>query len=113
MSHRKTNIVRRKRIGSIEAPPSRPRPIRMLTGRQKELSNKAEAERERCRLWLPNFMRPGQSKPDTKEALCAEAVRELKISKSSFNAAWIAAIEDAYRHDWYEPRRNTRSKRPQ
>ena len=32
-------------------------------------------------------------------------MRELKISKNSFDAAWIAAIEDAGRHDWYEPLR--------
>jgi hypothetical protein len=30
-------------------------------------------------------------------------MRELKISKNSFDAAWIAAIEDTGRHDWYEP----------
>ena len=50
-------------------------------------------------------------KPATKDALCAAAVRELKISKSSFNAAWIAAIEEAGRHDWYEPSRCPRPKR--
>ena len=83
----------------------------MLTGRKKELWAKAEAERERCRQWLLNLMRPGQTKPATKDVLCAAAMRELKISKNSFNAAWIAAIEDAGRHDWYAPRRSARWKR--
>jgi hypothetical protein len=82
-----------------------------MKGRKKELWDKAEAERQRCRLWLLGFMRPGQMKPAAKDALCAAAVRELKISRSSFNAAWIAAIEEAGRHDWYEPRRSPRSKR--
>jgi len=32
-------------------------------------------------------------------------MRELKISKNPFDVAWIAAIEDTARHDWYEPLR--------
>lgn len=33
------------------------------------------------------------------------AVRELKVSKNSFDFAWIEAIEQTGRYDWYEPRR--------
>lgn len=77
----------------------------MLKGRKKELWDKAEAERERCRQWLLNRIRPGQPKQITKANLRSAAMRELKISKSSFDSAWIAAIEDAGRHDWYEPLR--------
>ena len=77
----------------------------MLIGRKKELWDKAEAERQRCRQWLLDYMRPGQPKRVTKAALREAAMRELKVSKNSFDAAWIAAIEETARHDWYEPLR--------
>jgi hypothetical protein len=32
----------------------------MLKGRKKELRHKADAERQRCRKWLLDYMRPGQ-----------------------------------------------------
>jgi hypothetical protein len=80
----------------------------MLTGRKKELWDQANAERQKCRQWLLAYIRPGQPKPATKAALRERAMRELKISKNSFDAAWIGAIEETGRHDWYEPvRRRT------
>jgi len=33
------------------------------------------------------------------------AMRELNVSKSSFDFGWIDAIETTGRHDWYEPQR--------
>lgn len=75
----------------------------MLKGRKKELWNKAEAERQRCRDWLLTYIRPGQPKPATKAALRDAAMRELGISKNSFDAAWIWTIEETGRHDWYDP----------
>lgn len=77
----------------------------MLKGRQKELWNKAEDECRRCELWLINFMRDGQSKLATKAELREVAMRDLKIFKNSFDAAWIGAIERTGRQDWYEPLR--------
>jgi len=77
----------------------------MLKGRKKELWDKADAERQRCRKWLLDYMRPGQPRRVTKAALRDAAMRELKVSKNSFDSAWIAAIEDTGRHDWYEPMR--------
>ena len=77
----------------------------MLKGRKKELWDKAEAERQRSRQWLLDYIRPGQPKRVTKAALREAAMRELKVSKNSFDAAWIAAIEETARHDWYEPLR--------
>lgn len=77
----------------------------MLKGRKKELWDKADAERQRCRKWLLDYMRPGQPKRVTKAALRDAAMQELKISKNSFDSASIAAIEDTGRHDWYEPMR--------
>jgi hypothetical protein len=32
-------------------------------------------------------------------------MRELNVSKNSFDFGWIAAIEDTGRRDWYEPLR--------
>jgi hypothetical protein len=39
----------------------------------------------------------------TKNEPRGEAMRELNVSKSSFDFAWIDAIEMTGRHDWYEP----------
>ena len=41
----------------------------------------------------------------TKAELRDTAIRELKVSKNSFDFAWIEAIEQTGRHDWYEPLR--------
>ena len=40
-------------------------------------------------------------KPELREA----AMRDLKVSKNSFDFGWIEAIEQSGRHDWYEPLR--------
>ena len=38
-------------------------------------------------------------------------MRDLKVSKNSFDFGWIEAIEQSGRHDWYEPlRRRYRNK---
>jgi hypothetical protein len=44
----------------------------------------------------------------TKDELCVAAIRQLNVSKSSFDFAWIDAIETTGRHDWYEPLRRRR-----
>jgi hypothetical protein len=58
-----------------------------------ELSEKADDERRRCRDWLLPFMRDNQPKFLTKNELRAAAMRELNVSKNSFDFAWIEAIE--------------------
>jgi hypothetical protein len=73
--------------------------------RSQELSEKADEERQRCRDWLLPFMRDNKPKFLTKAELCEAAMRELKVSKSSFDFGWISAIEDTGRHDRYEPLR--------
>ncbi len=83
----------------------------MLKGRKRELWEKAEDERRRCQQWLMNFMRDGQPKMLTKVELREVAMRELKISKSSFDAAWIGAIEESGRQDWYQPLRRSQRTR--
>jgi hypothetical protein len=77
----------------------------MMKSRSQELSEKAAAERRRCRDWLLPFRQNGQPKFLTKDELCGAAIRQLNVSKSSFDFAWIDAIEKAGRHDWYEPLR--------
>jgi hypothetical protein len=77
----------------------------MLKGRKKERWDKADADRQRCRQWLRAYIRSGQPRRVTKAVLRETAMRELKISKNPFDVAWIAAIEDTARHDWYEPLR--------
>jgi hypothetical protein len=71
----------------------------------------AEEEQRRCRDWLLKFMRGNQPKFLTKAELRDAAMRELKVSKNSFDFAWILAIEDTGRNDWHEPlRRRVRIK---
>ena len=83
----------------------------MTKSRSQELSEKAAEEQRRCRDWLLPFMRDGQPKFLTKTELRKAAMRELKVSKNSFDFAWIDAIERTGRHDWYEPlRRRLRTK---
>ena len=77
----------------------------MTKSRNQELSQKAHEEQRRCRDWLLRFMKNNQPKFLTKAELRGAAIRELNISKNSFDSAWIDAIEEAGRQDWYEPLR--------
>jgi hypothetical protein len=77
----------------------------MPKSRSQELSEKADDERRRCRDWLLPFMQNNQPKFLTKEELRSAAMRELNVSKLSFDMGWIMAIDDTGRHDWYEPLR--------
>ena len=83
----------------------------MTKSRSQVLSEKAAEERRRCRDWLLPFMQNNQPKFLTKDELRSVAMRELDVSKLSFDMGWIMAIEDTGRHDWYEPlRRRLRTK---
>ena len=56
-------------------------------------------------------MQGNQPKFLTKSELQEAAIRELKVSKNSFDFGWISAIEETGRDDWYEPlRRRFRTK---
>jgi hypothetical protein len=50
-------------------------------------------------------MQNNQPKFLTKDELCSAAMRELNVSKLSFDIGWIMAIEDTGRQDWDEPLR--------
>jgi hypothetical protein len=56
------------------------------------------------------FMQNGQPKFLTKDELRVAAMHQLNVSKSSFDFAWIDAIEKTGRPDWYEPLRQRRPK---
>jgi hypothetical protein len=77
----------------------------IMKSRQQKLSQKADEERHRCRDWLLRFIKDNQPKFLTKAELRNAAIRELNVSKNSFDFAWIDAIEEAGRQDWYEPLR--------
>jgi hypothetical protein len=82
-----------------------------MKNRQQQLSEKAYQERRRCRDWLLPFMQNNQPKFLTKDELRSAAMRELNVSKLSFDIGWIMAIEDSGRQDWYEPlRRRSRTR---
>ncbi len=78
----------------------------MTGSRSQELAAKADDERRRCHEWLRKFMQGNQPKSLTKAELRDAAMRELKVSKNSFDGGWITAIEETGRHDWYEPLRD-------
>ena len=83
----------------------------MTKSRRQELPEQFAEQWQRSRDWLVPFMQNNQSKFLTKDKLRSAAMRELKVSKSAFDFAWMAAIEDTGRHDWYEPlRRRLRTK---
>jgi ATP-binding cassette, subfamily B, bacterial CvaB/MchF/RaxB len=73
--------------------------------RSQLLSDQADEQRRRCRDWLLQFMQRNQPKFLTKQELRNAAMRELNVSKLSFDMGWIMAIEHSGRHDWYEPLR--------
>ncbi len=58
--------------------------------------------------WLLPFMQDGQPKFLTKDELRVAAMRQLNVSNSSFDFAWIKAIEETGRHGWHEPLRRRR-----
>jgi len=77
----------------------------MAKTRKEELSERFTDQWQQCRDWLLPYMRNNQPKFLTKLELRSVAMRELKVSKNAFDFGWTAAIEDAGRHDWYEPLR--------
>src|SRR5258708_6038194 len=89
------NIVRRVRNGPVKPYSPIPRselsvPVcgwacSMTKDRSQELSEKAAAERRRCRDWLIPFMQNGQPKFLTKDELRVAAMRQLNVSKTSFD----------------------------
>jgi hypothetical protein len=76
----------------------------MIKSRRQALIDQAIAERERLRDWLLTHMADGKPKAFTKDEYRQLATVDLgTFSKAAFDDAWIAAIEDSGRQDWYEP----------
>jgi len=63
---------------------------------------RAREDREKCRDWLIPRMNAGQAKTLSKDEYRELARQEFPFSAAAFNDAWIWAIEDTGRHDWYE-----------
>lgn len=82
----------------------------MPLSRKLILHQKARDEQKRCKDWLLPFLSSGKPKFATKAEFRVAAMKELDVSKNSFEASWIMAIEATGRHDWYEPLRK-RAKR--
>jgi hypothetical protein len=76
--------------------------------RKRELMEKADAEQRICEDWLLPFMQHGRPKFATKAELRAAAIRQFGVSKNSFDKAWIGAIIETGREDWFEPLRRRR-----
>jgi hypothetical protein len=72
-----------------------------MTTRKQQLFEQAQVERRRCASWLVERMRDGKPKALTKAQYREQAMAELGVSKNSFDAAWVWAIEDTGCHDWY------------
>ena len=66
--------------------------------------DQAVAEREQLRDWLLPHMADGKPKAFTKDEYRQLATADLgAFSKAAFDHAWISAIEDSGRQDWYDP----------
>ena len=73
-------------------------------GHRRRLIDQAIAERERLRDWLLPHMANGKPKAFTKDEYRQLAAADLgAFSKAAFDHAWISAIEDSGRQDWYDP----------
>ena len=76
----------------------------MIHPSRQALMDHAIAERERLRDWLLPHMANGKPKTFTKDQYRQLATADLgSFSKAAFDHAWISAIEDSGRQDWYEP----------
>ena len=81
-----------------------------MTNQRKELFEKAQEQRQKCRDWLIPHMTDNKSKAFTKDEYRTMAMKELGVSKSAFDFGWIWAIEDLGRQDWYEPKPRGRTR---
>jgi hypothetical protein len=69
------------------------------------MMDRAIAERQRIRDWLLPHMIGGKYKSFTKDQYRLLAISELgPLSKAAFDHAWVSAIEDTGRQDWYDPK---------
>ena len=72
-------------------------------------ADKADAERKLYKVCLLGIMRASRKQTPTRADLRAEAMARFKVSKSSFDFAWNAAIMETGNTDWHEPRREQTS----
>ena len=76
----------------------------MTHNRRLALMDHAISERERLRDWLLPHMANGKPKAFTKDEYRQLAAVDVgAFSKAAFDHAWVSAIEESGRQDWYEP----------
>ncbi|MBC2665374.1 hypothetical protein H7F51_07565 [Novosphingobium flavum] len=63
---------------------------------------RAREDRQKCLDWLIPQMSEGKAKTLTKDQYRDLARAEFSFSTAAFNEAWIWAIEETGRQDWYE-----------
>jgi hypothetical protein len=82
----------------------------VLSGNQmhpagRAMMDQAIAERRRVADWLLPHMAEDKAKAFTKEQYRQLALADLgPFSKAAFDHAWISAIEESRRQDWYMPK---------
>lgn len=77
----------------------------MINPFRQAMMDTAIEERQRVKDWLLPHMVGGKAKAFTKVQYRQLATADLgEFSKASFNHAWISAIEDSGRQDWYDPK---------
>lgn len=77
----------------------------MINPSRQAMMDIAIAERQRIKEWLLPYMVGGKAKAFTKAQYRQLAAEDLgEFSKASFDHAWISAIEDSDRQDWYDPK---------
>jgi predicted aminopeptidase len=65
---------------------------------------RAREDRQACLDWLLPHMADGKPKAMSKDEYRELARQEFNFATAAFNDAWIWAIEETGRHDWYEGR---------
>src|SRR3977135_3032743 len=68
------------------------------------------AERQLCRDWLLYIMAASSGKQRTKADLRDETIERFGVSKSTFDFAWIWAIEETGNRHCYDPLPRSRRK---
>ena len=70
----------------------------------------ARQRTNKCREWLKQFMSVGVQRVHTKDELFEMAKNDMELTRMNFDDAWVWAIEEMGRQDWYESIRGKQTK---
>ena len=87
-----------------------PYAMNKLSPRQQVACDLAERQRRLCRDWLLYIMAASSEKTRTKADLRDETIERFGVSKSTFDFAWIWAIEETGNRHCYDPLPRSRRK---